>query len=304
MTGLRVISERLLLLGLLVCRIVFLVFGLAVLGATFALGGFLRSEHASPAILSAWGWIRDTGGLFLGAAVLLFVVRDWIHVPRAGDGQAKAPFWVALIAVCLAAQVALAVVFSSGIRSLWQDAIPALDQAGVFREARTGAEGGAILAPVLAVLFVPILEAACAASLIAAPVLLLVLLFTRSRAFPKSLVLTAIVQAALVAGSYVAMNAFLPMAQALLSQTAHVTDIPVEIQRALAGLRRIAALIGPTARTFALLLIPIAVWIPFVMFSRRMEGAFHVGSFERARIRAVPRPEPREAALNTPSPSR
>ena len=303
MTALRVISERLLLLGLLVCRIVFLVFGLAVLGATFALGGFLKAENASPAILAAWGWIRATGGLFLGAAIVLFVVRDWIRVPRAGEAQAKAPFWVALIAVCLAAQAGLAVVFSSGIRSLWQDAIPALDQAGVFREARSGAQGSAILAPVLAVLFVPILETACAASLIAAPILLLVLLFTRSRAFPKSLVLTAIVQAALVAGVYVAMNAFLPMAQALLSLTAHVADIPVEIQRALAGLRRIAALIGPTAQAFALLLIPIALWVPVMMFSRRAEGVFREGSFERTRMREAHRPKPGEAALNNPSPS-
>jgi len=303
MTALRVISERLLLLGLLVCRIVFLVFGLAVLGAIFALGAFLRSQHASPAILAAWGWIRATGGLFLGAAVLLFVVRDWIRVPRAGDGQAKAPFWVALIAACLAAQATLAVVYSSGIRSLWQDAIPALDQAGVFREAQSGAQGSMILVPVLAVLFVPILETAALASLIAAPALLLLLLFTRSRAFPKSLVLTAIVQATLVAGSSMATNAFLPMAQALLSQTAHVTDMPVEIQQALAGLRRIAALIGPTAHTFALLLIPMAVGIPFAMFSRRAEGVFREGSFERGRIRETHLPEPGEAALNTPSPS-
>ena len=303
MTALRVIAERLLLLGLLVCRIVFLVFGLAVLGATFALAGFLKAENASPAILSAWSWIRATGGLFLAAAVLLFVVRDWIRIPRAGEAQAKAPFWVGLIAVFLAAQAGLAVVFSSGIRSLWQDAIPALDQAGVFREAQTGAQGSAILAPVLAVLFVPILETAALASLIAAPILLLVLLFTRSRAFPKALVLTALVQAALVAGAYVAMNAFLPMAQALLSLTAHVTDIPVEIQRALAGLRRIAALIGPTARTFALLVIPIAVWVPVMMFSRRVEGVFREGSFERTRMHEARYPEPGEAALNTPSPS-
>lgn len=301
MTALRVLSERLLLLGLLACRIAFLVFGLAVLGATFALGGFLKTESPSPAILAAWGWIRATGGLFVAAAVLLFVVRDWLHIPRSDSSDsAKAPGWLVLTGLCLAAQVVVAILVSAGIRSLWQDAIPALDQAGVFREARSQA-GAMMLAPVLAVLFVPILETAVAVSLIAAPLLLLVLLFTRSRAFPKSLVLTAIVQGALVAGSFLAMKAFIPMAQMLLSASARLTDMPLEIRQALAGLRRIAELIGPTAHDFALLLMPIAVWIPFMMFSRRMEGTFRAGSFERPRVRERGRSDAGEAALSSPA---
>lgn len=299
MTALRVFSERLLLLVLLLSRIVFLAFGLAVLGATFALGGFLKAENASAAILAAWGWIRATGGLFVAAAVLLFVVRNWIHIPRTGAPEAKAPLWLALVALCLAAQAAVAIFASSGIQSLWQDAIPALDRAGVFREARSGAQGGVILAPVLAVLFVPILETAAAASLIGPPLLLLVLIVTRSRALPKSLVLTALVQGALVAGCYLAMNAFLPMAQALLAATARASDIPAEVQQALAGLRRIAALIGPTAHSFALLLVPIAIWIPFMMFSRRMEGTFHAGSFERARVTKAHPSGPEESRLTS-----
>lgn len=298
----RLVSERLLLLGLLLCRVLFLVFGLAVLGATFALGGFLEAESPSPAILAAWGWIRATGGLFLCAAVLLFVVRDWIHVPRTGDpAETRAPFWLMLVALCLAAQAVVALIVSSGIRALWQDAIPALDRAGVFRQAQSSQQGQLVLAPVLAVLFVPILETAAAVSFVAGPVLLLALFFTRSRAFPKSLVLTVIVQAAFVAGSFVAMKAFLPMAQMLLTASQRVTDMPVEIRQAFAGLRRIAELIGPTGYAFAWLLVPIAIWIPFMMFSRRMEGTFRAGSFERPRVREPHRSGPGEAALSSPA---
>lgn len=156
MSFLRVLAERSLLLLLLVSRIALVALGLAVLGATFAFGGFLRAENASPVILSAWRWIQLTGGLFLAAGVLLFIFRSWIQIPRAGIPGAGRPSWIYLIALCLAGQVVVGVLASEPIRSLWQDAIPALRQAGVFEQATSTSEmSGLVLAPVTAVMLVP-----------------------------------------------------------------------------------------------------------------------------------------------------
>jgi len=281
----RVLSERLLLFLLLLSRIAFVAVGLAVLGATFAFGGFLRAEHASPVILSAWRWIQLTGGLFLAAGMLLFILRSWVPIPRAGVPGLQSPKWTYLIALCLAGQIIVGALASQPIRSLWQDAIPALRQAGVFEQASSSSEmSGVVLAPVIAVMLVPILETLATAALIVLPFLLLVLFLTRSRAFPRSFVLTVILQAALVAGAFLATNAFTGMAQRLLAATAaRASQAPVEFQQALAGLRRIQQVIGPTARSFALLLLPVVIWIPPLLFSRRVESAFPAGSFDTVR---------------------
>src|SRR5262249_21087004 len=193
MSILRVFTERLLLFLLLLSRIALVALGLAVLGATFAFGGFLHAEHASPVILAAWRWIQLTGGLFLAAGVILFVIRNWIPIPRAGVPGSEKPGWAYLIALCLAGQVVAGVLAADPIRSLWQDAIPALRQAGVFEQASSASEmSGVVLAPVLAVMLVPILETMAAVALIAGPFLLLLLFLMRSRAFPRSFVLTVI----------------------------------------------------------------------------------------------------------------
>jgi hypothetical protein len=140
---------------------------------------------------------------------------------------------------------------------------------------------GVVLAPVVAVMFVPIVESGAALSLIVGPILLLLLFFTKSRAYPRSFVLTALLEAGLVAVAFVATNAFALMAGQLLALTAgNSGNAPPEFQQALAGLRRVQAVIGPTARTLGWLVLPAVIWIPALMFSRRVEPAFSAGSFD------------------------
>jgi hypothetical protein len=290
MSALRVLVERLLLFLLLLSRISLVAFGLFLLGATFALGGFLKAENSTPAVQSAWQWIQLTGGLCLAIGIILFVFRNWIPIPRAGQPGSSRPRWIYAMAVCLLAQAALALFASQPILSLWQDAIPALQQAGVFQSAAPSSSmSGVVLAPVVAVMFVPILESAAALSLIVGPILLLLLFFTKSRAYPKSFVLATLLQAGLVAVAFVATNAFTLMAERLLALTAsNAGNAPPEFRQALAGLRRIQAVIGPTARTRGWLVLPAIIWIPALMFSRRVEPAFSAGSFDLPRATERP----------------
>src|SRR5262249_36034345 len=206
---LRVLGERLLLFLLVIARIALLATGLAAVAGIFAFGSFIKAQGTSSVVQTAWGWMQATGGLFLAAGVLLFVFRDWIHIPRSGTSGAPPPAWLPAVAVCLVAQIGATLLFSGNLVQLWQDAIPALERAGVFQEVRSGGEmSSVILLPVIAALFVPMVEAAAAVTLTVAPLLLLVLFLTKSRAFPKSFVLTAFLQATLVAGSFLAANAF------------------------------------------------------------------------------------------------
>jgi len=290
MSALRVLVERLLLFLLLLSRLSLVAFGLFLLGATFALGGFLKAEGSAPAVQSAWQWIQLTGGLCLAIGIILFVLRNWIPIPRAGLAGSSRPRWVYAMAVCLGAQAALALVASQPILSLWQDAIPALQQAGVFQPAASNTSmSGVVLAPVVAVMFVPIVESAAALSQLVGPILLLLLFLTKSRAFPRSFVLAALLEAGLVAVAFVATNAFAVMAERLLALTAtNAGNTPPELHQALAGLRRIQAVIGPTARTLGWLVLPVVLWIPAFVFSRQVEPAFSAGSFDLPRATERP----------------
>jgi hypothetical protein len=284
MSALRVIVERLLLFLLLLARVALVALGLFLLGATFALGGFLKAESATPAVQSVWRWIQLTGGLCLAVGIILFVFRNWIAIPRTGLPGSSKPGWIYAVAVCLLAQAALALFASNPVLSLWRDAIPALQQAGVFQPAgSSSAMSGAMLAPVTAVMFVPILESAAALSLILGPILLLLLFFTKSRAFPRSFVLAALLEAGLVAVAFVATNAFTVMAERFWALTA-AGNSPLEFRQALAGLRHIQAVIGPTARTLGWLVLPAVIWLPAFLFSRRVEPVFDQGRFDQPRL--------------------
>jgi len=288
----RALAERLLLFGLLLSRIAFIALGIAVLTAAIATSGFATSSAPSypvgPAAASlarlVIRWIEALGAAFLAAGTLLFLARSWIRIPRAPGAVSEtgSPAWLSLIAVSLLAQAVAATCFSTGLLELWKQVIPALEHAGVFQEVqKPGPYQGLVLLPVAVVLFVPLIEAAAALSLFVSPVLLLILFLSRSRLFPKGLVMTGIVQAALVGGSMLAALVFDLVDERLVALGA--SEPGPEMRAILAGMRQIQAVIGPTARAYAWLLPASLIWIPFMMGSRRLALAFPNGGFDMAR---------------------
>jgi len=132
MSILRVLGERLLLFLLLIARIALMATGLAAVAGIFAFGSFIKAQGTSSVVQTAWGWMQATGGLFLAAGVLLFVFRDWIHIPRSGTSGAPPPAWLPAVAVCLVAQIGATLLFSGNLVQLWQDAIPGSSTSEVF----------------------------------------------------------------------------------------------------------------------------------------------------------------------------
>ena len=133
MSPLREVAERLILFGLLVCRIALMALGLAFLTSSLLAAGLFH-ELGGPA--SALGWIRATGALFLADAIALFVSRSWIRIPRsaaAGPGGSP-PAWLPLLPATMLAPAACATIFSSSLVDLWRDAVVFLDRVGVWKE--------------------------------------------------------------------------------------------------------------------------------------------------------------------------
>ena len=95
---------------------------------------------------------------------------------------------------------------SQGLILLWSDILPFLER--ISPADFTRGPGGWILLPILAVLFVPLLEVVAALFLIAIPPLLLVLLATRSLSFRLNCQRTAVAQATLVAASLLGAHLF------------------------------------------------------------------------------------------------
>ena len=272
MSVFRTLLESLLLFALLVTRMALVAAGLAAVSSSVIAAGMV---HAPGDPLGMIRWL----GVDLGVGgVLLFVTLTWIHIPRTPDADTPStrPSWLGLVAIALTGQAVTAAIYSVPLVHLWSESIAFLNQSGLFEGFdASGSMSGLVFFPIFAVLFVPALEVAAAFWLVAGPLLLVGLFLTRSRIFPRGLVMTGIAQAALVVGCQLAALVFGMILPPVLVEILK-TPGP-ESRPAAAALLHVQDVIVPTANAYAWMLVASLVWVPAMMFSKRMATTFTRG---------------------------
>jgi hypothetical protein len=203
----RILVERLLALVFSLVGTAAVFQGLAVLIATvavFALPG--RSEW--PSWLAAG--LVQTGflsAIFLACGFVLSGLTarapktSWRDVDESLPREWVWPAMIPTIGLPL-----FAVFQSERLYDLWRDIVPYLEK--ISPADFTRGPGGWVLLPILAILFVPALQALTALFLIALPPLLLVLLVTRSHSFRLDCQRLVVAQAALVTASLLGARLF------------------------------------------------------------------------------------------------
>lgn len=272
MSAARWILEFLLLSALLVTRLALISAGLAAVSSSVIAAG---TVHAPGDPLS---WIRWMGVALGSGGVLLFVFHSWIRIPRTpdSDAPASAPSWLGLVPIALVGQAVTAAVFSVPLVTLWRESLGFLNRSGLFADFDpSDSMSGVVFFPIFAVLFVPALEVATALWLVVGPLLLVGLFVTRSRIFPRGLVMTVIAQASLVIGGLLAAYTFsllLPPVLVEVLKTPGPESKPVA-----AALTHVQDVISPTAIAYAWILLASLVWVPGMMFSKAMGAIFTRG---------------------------
>jgi hypothetical protein len=286
-TFVRIATERLLLALFWIARSAFLAQGLAMCTA------LLAAPRASRQGTWPWLEIAFRSSLLIGATlfatgVLVYVARHHI-TPRMGDDAQPTWPWPWLLGLALAGLPALAFGASSELVALWREIGVLLDGIG-FWEALTNPDpfGGIILLPIFAALFVPLLETAGVFFLSAVPLVLIVLLLTRSRLFPRIFSMLIVCQAGLVLASLLASDAFSRVASEVIA--AMTTEQDAEMQRAAQKLGHATGVLGSTAAGFVAPMLGYLAWLPFLLLSRQ------VGSFFSADSNPAPATAPLGAA--------
>lgn len=189
------------------------------------------------------------------------------------------PWIVPLLGFSLVALPGIAYLRSTELLDLWGDIWNLFDRLHLKEELFRGGGGqmsGVVFAPVFVLLYVPMLEAAAAFFLIVVPLLLLVLFLTRSRNFPRALIMTTICQAGLVLASAVAAAIFAQLATEGMPTLLGNGD--PEGQKIAEVLIRMQHVVQSTARGFFLPLTAFCAWVPAMFTSRRIEAFFTAGS--------------------------
>jgi methionine-rich copper-binding protein CopC len=256
----RFLSERLLEAVLMLAATAFL-----AQGPAFAVAALATSSTLS----SAWGPLAARTVLILGT---IFVVGGVLLAAVVGLSRFKRPPAGAMprldsrgafLAASLLALSAAALAASQELAALWRDIIVMLDRAGLFREMEgAGAGSGYVLAPLMAVLYTPILAGLSAAMLVALPVLLAVALAAASPRFRPLFRGAVICCAVLIGAGFVATDLFERVMRAIAPVLQGDAD-PI------AGsvkdeLERVAGVLVRSVRAQALILTGHLAWLPFL----------------------------------------
>jgi hypothetical protein len=318
----RFLLEQILKLIFVASRSAFMAQTIAIAAAVFGIVPFLNQSGTPSWLDTAMSKAAIIAVVSLIAAIALFVVRwktwrapdaldeldaqeaeearlqadvltleDLPALTRSRSEQPAEPFlvpWVPLLAFSLVAIPAIAFFRSKELIALWADIIQLIDRLDLIKglTAGGGQMSGVVFAPVFVVLYVPLLEAAAAFFLIVVPLLLLMLFLTRSRNFPRAMVMMVICQTGLVLMSAIAAAIFAQLATEGMPALLKSGD--PEGQQVADQLVRMQQVVLSTARGFFVPLLAYCAWIPAMFTSRRIEEFFSAGS----EVPREPQPDP------------
>ena len=275
MSIVRIAAERLLLLLFGLTRAAFLVQALAM--GTSLLGVWMASRQAAP----PWLEVALRSSLLIGATlavagILMVILASRQPAPRVDGDAASSWPWPGMLGLSLVALSAVACVGASNLVPLWREIATLLERIGFWAELqRSGPYSGIVLLPILMALFVPALETAGALFLSAVPLVMLVLLLTRSRRFPQIFAMMVVCQAALVLAGLLAAGVFSRLATEAMAAMAAAED--VEVHRVAERLQAGQGVLRSTAAALVAPMLGHLAWLPFVSSPRRMGAFFGAG---------------------------
>jgi hypothetical protein len=276
-------------LGLFLLRVV----GIFVLTlGAIGLATRLLLEHFARESTEAWveslrGFTSKLGITFLpvGLAVLflLYFRSRFLRELRDGHESESETIsgWTSFLAFSLAVLPLVALALAGPLLSLWRDAFALMDTLGVWKMLNGGDFGAVLVLAVAGIaLLVPLFELLTLVSFLVASVVLLLLLYSKRRDFPAVFVACVLIQFALVAGSFYAIDLMAnltPAAEKELAEQAS-TGHDQESVVMVAWVRRHDEVIGPTALSFAGLFLGYLFWAPVVVLSKGARAAFATGA--------------------------
>ena len=229
----------------------------AIAGVVFQLSGVFMISGAAAMYLSRAGGPRlpnerlttadadrpDVGGLLIGLAIVLVAL----------------PVWLLLILQPFLAE--------------WSVVARLLAASGIWQGANANMSG-VILVPLAGALTPPFFELAALFAFVVASAVLLALLLSRSRRFPRIYIVCGVLLSALVIASVRGADAAMMAGDAIRQLIEGSSASAEESAQLIDVLTRYTSIVGSTAPVLAWALCAYLAWVPAMFFSQRVRTTF------------------------------
>ena len=198
---------------------------------------------------------------------------------RAAIGNAEPPAldgWLIALAITLLALPVWLVVSLRSFLAEWVLVARLLAAPGLWESADFNM-AGVVLVPLAAALTPPALELTAAVAFVIASVVSLTLLLSRSRRFPRAYLVCVVLLSALVLASVLGARAAMVAAGAV-RPLIEGSSRPDERTQIVEGLARYTGVVSSTAPVLVWTLCGYLVWVPALIWSRRVAATFEAGS--------------------------
>jgi hypothetical protein len=251
--------------------------GVSVLVAGVPLFGMFPE---APVARTIAGFLFQLSGLFVvSGATAMYLSRaraPGLPNERATTSDAERPRvggWLIVMAIVLVTLPVWLLLRLQPFLAEWSRVADVLSTFDMWEGANANMSG-IVLVPLAGALTPPLFELAALLTFIVAPAVLLPLLFTRSRRFPRIYIVCSVLLSALVIASLRGADAALLAGEAA-QQFIEGSSARAEEEGQLTGiLARYTRIVGSTAPVLAWALCGYLGWVPGMIFSRRVRTTF------------------------------
>ncbi|MEO6212361.1 MAG: DUF2569 family protein [Vicinamibacterales bacterium] len=271
------LTDRLAAWALRLVGMVMLLAGVSVLVAGAASSGMLTG---SPVMGTIARILFQLGAVFVvaGAAAIFLSSPGGLPLPneRTATPDAGRPMiggWLIALAIALVALPVWLVLRLLPFLAEWRRVLDFLVTSDMWKGANSNG-AGFVLVPLAGALTPPLFELAAMVAFIVASAVLLLLLLSRSRRFPRIYLVCAVLLSALVFASVRGADAAMAAGGAIEQLMADSSPRAGEDAQLREGLRRYTSIVRSTASALVWTLCGYLVWLPAVLFSRRVRTTF------------------------------
>jgi hypothetical protein len=266
--------------------------GVSVLVAGVPLLGMLTG---SPVARTIAGILFQLGGVFVVAgATAIYLSRPrrfLLPNERAATSEAERPEvggWLIALAIVLVALPVWLVLRLQPFLGEWGRVVDFLATFDMGEGANSSASG-LVLLPLAGALTPPLLELAAMLAFVVASAALLMLLLSRSQRFPRIYLVCVVLLCALVIASVRGAAAAMLAGEAVQQLIEGSSPRPGESAELREGLGRYTSIVSSTAPVLVWTLCGYLIWVPAMIFSRRVRATFasSVGGRDSTSARAT-----------------
>src|SRR5687768_4601888 len=271
------LTDRLTLWALRSVAMMMLLGGVSALVAGASLYGMLPDSPVARAIA---GVLFQLSGVFVvcGAAAM-YLSRagvPWLPNERTTTSDADRPdvggLLIALAIVLVALPVWLLLRLQPFLAE-WSQVIDILAASDIWQGANANMSG-IVLVPLAGALTPPLFELAALFAFVVASAILLALLLSRSRRFPRIYLVCGVLLSALVIASVRGADAAMLAGDAVRQLIEGSSASTEESAQLMDGLARYTSIVGSTAPVLAWALCAYLAWVPAMFFSQRVRTTF------------------------------